>query len=68
MDHMGFIIAAFGITLIIIGAMIGYILMDYRTLTRDLARLSAAESERSKSVNSQSESSKPESSKSDVSH
>jgi heme exporter protein D len=49
MDHLGFIIAAFGVTFIVIGALIGYILLDYRALQRDLARMSAQEVESRKS-------------------
>lgn len=45
MEHVGFIITAFGVTLLIIGAMLGHILLDYRNLTRDLARLAAAQLE-----------------------
>ena len=40
MDHAGFILAAFGLAAVAIGAMIGAIVLDHRSLKRALARVS----------------------------
>ncbi len=39
--HLGFIIAAYAITALVIGAMTLKIVIDYRTLRRALSRLAA---------------------------
>lgn len=38
--HTGFIVAAFAVTIVVIGAMVLAIVLDHRRLRRDLDRLS----------------------------
>jgi heme exporter protein CcmD len=39
MTHSGFILAAFGITFLVVAGLVVSILLDHRALKRDLARL-----------------------------
>lgn len=39
MTHSGFILAAFGMTFLVVAGLVVSILLDHRTLKRDLARL-----------------------------
>lgn len=39
--HIGFILAAYGTTVVVLGGTIAAVLLDRRTLTRSLARLEA---------------------------
>jgi heme exporter protein D len=38
-NHMGFIVAAYAVTAIVIGALIAWVMLDYRTQQRTLAEL-----------------------------
>jgi heme exporter protein D len=39
MNHMGFIVAAYAVTVIIVGALIAWVMLDYRAQRRSLAEL-----------------------------
>jgi len=38
-DHLGFIVAAYAVTVVVLGALIGWIVLEGRSLRRQLARL-----------------------------
>lgn len=38
-EHLGFIVAAYAVTVVVLAALIGWILLDGRSLRRQLARL-----------------------------
>jgi heme exporter protein D len=38
-DHMGFIVAAYAVTVVIVGALIAWVMLDYRAQQRALAEL-----------------------------
>jgi heme exporter protein D len=40
-DHLGFIVAAYAITIVVLAALIGWTIWDGRRLKRQLARLEA---------------------------
>lgn len=40
-DHLGFIVAAYAVTIVVLAALIGWTLWDGRRLRRQLARLEA---------------------------
>ena len=40
-DHLGFIVAAYAVTIVVLAALIGWTLWDGRRLRRQLARLKA---------------------------
>ena len=46
-DHVGFIVAAYAITFVAVGAMIVAILLDHRALTKVLSRMRQTSSEES---------------------
>jgi heme exporter protein D len=38
-NHMGFIVAAYAVTVVIVGALIAWVMLDYRAQKRTLAEL-----------------------------
>ena len=43
-DRIGYIVAAYGLTACVVGALVAYVIVDYRGRLRDLARLRARDS------------------------